>query len=332
MRRCAGGDRRPLMLAACGGGGGSSTGSRQPEPSKAPAGQRALGSAGTVNAATSQSAVGDAGRANPQYGSVYQQVSTSDVTTATFDASSSRVGLTVGPAGSPILDLNSQDHSIGSTEVPTPVTGHTSRSWGLAKETPTSLSGAAVFVSWDSEDTADWLAGGYWLHATGNLEAGTVTVVAGAFVDGPEFEDRTTAMPTTGTATYSGVAGGIWAYGNPAGDVAVGEVLGTVSLTANFGSGNSATIEGAISGIGNGVEIALESTTYESNGRINAGNIGLTINNNPVTGATGKWGGRFSNKDDNGQPRRVAGTAGAEWTESNGNRGAFVGAFVAQKQ
>ncbi len=314
----------PLLLAACGGGGGSSTGSRQPGPSKkAPAGQQALSRAGTADAASSQTAVGTAGRADPQYGSVYQQVSTSEATAATFDGS--RVGVTVGST----LDLNSDDHSLGSTRISTPVTGHTGRSWGLADSTPTSLSGAAVFVSWDSDDTTDWLAGGYWLHATGNLQAGTVTsIVAGAFVDGPEFEDRTTAMPTTGTATYSGVAGGIYAYGNPAGDVAVGEVLGNVELTANFGD---TTIGGAVSGIGEGVAITLESTDYTNTGRINPGNVDLTVNGQNFDNA-GKWGGRFSNKDDNGQPRRVAGTAGAEWTESSGNRGAFVGAFVAQKQ
>lgn len=308
----------PLLLAACGGGGGSSTGSRQPEP---PAGQRALTSAGTADSATTQTAVGTAGQANPQYGSVYQQVSTSEATAATFDGS--RVGLTVGTT----LNLNSDDHNLGSTRIQTPIAGHTGRSWGLARTTATSLSGAAVFVSWDSDDTADWLAGGNWLHATGNLEAGTVTVVAGAFVDGPEFEDRT-SMPGSGTATYSGVAGGIYTYGNPSGDVAVGEVLGNVELTANF---SDTTIGGAISGIGEGVAVTLESTGYMNTGQITPGSVDLMVNGQNFDNA-GRWGGRFSNKDDNGQPRLVAGTAGADWTESNGNRGAFVGAFVAQKQ
>ena len=305
----------PLMLAACGGGGGSSTGSRQP-------GQQALSRAGTVNAATTQTAVGTAGQASPQYGSVFQQ-SNSGSTAATFNGSTRRVELTVGST----LALNSQQHSLGSTQIETPIAGHTGRSWGLARTTSTSLSGAAVFVSWDSDDTADWLAGGYWLHATRDPGAGTVTVVAGAFVDGPEFADRT-SMPGSGTATYSGVAGGIYTYGNPAGNVAVGEVLGTVRLTANFGS---ATIGGAVSGIGDGVAITLESTGYANTGRITPGNVDLTVNGQNFDNA-GKWGGQFSNKADSGPPRLVAGTAGAGWTESNGNRGAFVGAFVAQKQ
>ena len=161
------------------------------------------------------------------------------------------------------------------------------------------------------------------------------SVAAGAFVDGPEFVDN--SVPSNGLATYSGVAGGILAQGKPTGGgVDVREVLGTVELNVDF---SDAIISGAIRGLGSGVEeITLDLANIDrSNGRIAPGTgpghslpVDVTVNGQTYTDV-GKWGGRFSNVDDNGQPRRVAGTVGAEWTEGNGNTGAFVGAFIANK-
>ena len=52
-----------------------------------------------------------------------------------------------------------------------------------------------------------------------------------------------------------------------------------------------------------------------------------------VTDTSGSWGGQFSNiQDAAGNPRLVAGTTGADWTESDGSRGAFVGAYIATAQ
>ncbi len=297
----------PLLLAACGGGGGSSAGRGAP-PFLSP---------GTVDPARTQLAVSSAAARDPQSGSVYQ---TSDNRATAVTYASNTVRVTAGA-----LDLNSADHLQGSSGLSSSITGRSDRIVGLVKSTPTSLSGAAVLVSWSTATPAEWLAAGYWLHATGDHAAGTISSIhVGAFADGPELDARS-SMPSTGSATYRGVAGGIYAYGNPAGSVRVGEAQGAVQLTANFATG---TIHGGIGGLADGVDITLGSTTFTQQGWINPGDVSVRIGSNTFSNAGG-WGGRFSKHDKNGVPRLVAGTAGARWTEPSGNQGSFIGAFVA---
>ena len=67
-------------------------------------------------------------------------------------------------------------------------------------------------VSWNDNDPTDYLAGGYWLHFSGDVLGSNFTVdEAGAFVDGPEIDmANRPIMPSQGSATYLGEAEGLY--------------------------------------------------------------------------------------------------------------------------
>ena len=102
-----------------------------------------------------------------------------------------------------IIDSGTQQSLVG-------LAGRSSRSRGVFSYTDTSATLAEVAVDWANGDPADYLAGGYWLHADGNVAAGIVTSVeAGAFVDGPELSlSNPPTLPVRGTANYRGAAAG----------------------------------------------------------------------------------------------------------------------------
>lgn len=214
-----------------------------------------------------------------------------------------------------------------------------------------------VVVDWASDDATDYLAGGYWVHAEGDVYGTHVFtgVEGGAFVDGPEI-DGTPEMPMTGTATYRGYAAG--AYGGqyaddipgvPEGTIEFGEYEGRIALEVDFAD---ETISGRVTHIdigryieepgadeayfrqlnNSGYELVLGSTPLSSDGTFTGTDVTVT---HPLftISSTGSWGGRFSTIDDSdGNPRRVAGTAGGTGTTPGGSRAHFAGMFYADSE
>ena len=214
-----------------------------------------------------------------------------------------------------------------------------------------------VVVDWASDDATDYLAGGYWVYAEGDIYGSHVYTGAegGAFVDGPEI-DGTPEMPMTGTATYRGYAAG--AYGGqyaddfaglPEGTVELGEYEGRIALEVDFAD---ETISGRVSHISigryinepgadeayfrqlnnSGYELVLGSTPLSSDGTFTGTDVTVT---HPLLAfsSTGSWGGRFSTVDDSdGNPRRVAGTAGGTGATPGGSTAHFVGMFYADSE
>ena len=235
---------------------------------------------------------------------------------------------------------------------------NTARDWGMLQYTNTTLSLGYAAVSWDNTDPTDYLAGGIWMHATGDFSAERITgMEVGAFMDGPEL-DGSPSLPVRGTATYNGSAVGLYAYeyGSnwadiPDGTIEIGGYEASATLTANFGAG---TISGCIGCVGSvyvsGVATApdgrtvgfedvpsiarvrLGSAAIGSDGTFRNRDVSVEILGRTVTNSTGSWGGKFSNIEDSaGDPRLVAGTNGARWNESDGSQGVLTGAFFGTK-
>ncbi len=190
--------------------------------------------------------------------------------------------------------------------------------------------------------------GGYWLHIAGNWANGTVSgVEVGAFVDGPELDND--PVPTSGTATYRGLAGGLFAarFGTddpnvPAGTHEIGEYNGEFMATADFGAG---TVSGSIAvtrvvGIGetpagqtydfdNAYEarLILDPASIDAATGTLEGRVRLVVPGVTVTSQDGSWGSRLSNRNDgNGHPRALAGTHAGAATTTGGSEVAYIGA------
>ncbi len=350
-----------LFLTAClgggGGGGGGGSSPSSPELKIGPSDAFTLDSSG-LHDTTSQAA-----RSVPAFGSVTQSSNhgvsgvTTDAASTTFDGTN--VSLTVTREDGSSLALDSSAHEYEKGYSNPGIIGYSGRSHTLLDFTNNSLSAANVAVIWENDDPLDYLAGGYWLHLEGNVGTGRITgVEVGAFADGPELSGASPVIPILGTARYQGAGGGLYAYefGSqqgevPRGSVEFGEFSGTTTLTADF---DARTISGCIGCPGglsgdailvlpNGesrgfsgnvsARIDLGAASFDSGGRFTSQDVEVVILGTDVTSTTGSWGGQFSNiPDASGDPRLVAGTAGAEWTESDGSEGGFVGAYYGFKQ
>ena len=230
----------------------------------------------------------------------------------------------------------------------------------MFKSTSTSASAARVAVSWSNADRTDYLAGGYWLHVTGQSNPFSIrNVEIGAFMDGPELSGSPN-MPIQGQADYVGLAAGLYAGrvgdgfpgSSPPGSTQAGEFASIITLTADFGN---ETISGCVgcaapiyidgiyrdgvtgetypfAPIATEYRVLLDPTPFDSNGRFRSRNVRLVEASIPNLQSSGTWGGRFSNKSDStGQPRLVAGTLGGHATIPDGSESAFVGAWFAGK-
>ncbi len=160
-------------------------------------------------------------------------------------------------------------------------------------------------------------------------------------------------MPASGTASYSGLTGGIYAtkYGTDlprgsAGSYGAGEYLGRISLTANF---DTSSISGMIDHIDiygayletpsgtlqtlddlpqSGYQIMLDSLSVTENGSFRGTGVRLAHPQLSMTHTDGAWGGKFSTLDDSsGNPRIVAGTYGGTAITTGASEVAFIGAF-----
>lgn len=213
-----------------------------------------------------------------------------------------------------------------------------------------------IGVVWNSGDTNEFLTWGYWLRSDDNPFEEGVAFEAGSFVDGPEIDEANPpTLPSSGTASYSGSATGIYhhqygpGYGEFAGAIEIGQYVQPLSLEVDF-SQAAISVCGACTGPNlvtgdlrasdgtyysfSDVETAYRyeaTATFNSDGTFRSQQVTLTNPDNPVTSFEGSIGGIFSNiPDANGDPRMVVGTSGGTYTNGDGSEGSYVGSFGAR--
>lgn len=165
----------------------------------------------------------------------------------------------------------------------------------------------------------DWTSVGYWSDG-GAWDC--IPCGRGVFVAG--YETRTGAMPTTGTATYSGAAQGSVYYPadpnsgvSPSGSEEVGLTGGLASFTANFGT---RTVVGTVTGLtANGAP--WNNFSFNSQITANAFSGNTSVSSAPggaaslASGGTGTVEGKFFGPS--------AQEAGAVWTLFDGTKAAI---------
>ena len=213
-----------LTLAACGGGSGDdgvgpSSMIPTPPPQIAPT-LPTVKSIQNTNLAQTRSIATRAATTLPAFGSVTQSENSHGVSGVSTDrASTSIVGdvftLRISRQPGPDLVVSSSDPDLvfGNQEA-SPIPGHTYTQDGyLIDYTTAGTTGTYAVVSWDDTDYTDYLAGGYWLHWTGDILSDNYFLSeGGAFVDGPELNlSHRPDMPIIGSASYVGAAEGLYA-------------------------------------------------------------------------------------------------------------------------
>ena len=161
---------------------------------------------------------------------------------------------------------------------------------------------------------------------------------AGAFADGPEISmSNRPDMPLQGTASYIGLAEGLYG-GEDAAGTEVGIFQGDMALTADFAAstiGGCVGCNGGVSleGVASEYLVRLGATPFESNGVFRGTSVTVEHPDLEFVSNSGAWGGMFSNVPDaNGDPRLVAGTLGGQAATADGSKAVFVGAFAATSQ
>ena len=321
-----------------------------------PGGMGGTDNAGGARGGAAGSAGGPAAgaaSAGPAFGSVTQSSNvdsngvSSDRASTTFSQASG-VGLTVTHENGSTVSLNSASHRFNHDDD----LSDTFDVVELFDYSATEFTIATVVTAWTPGDRANYLALGYWLHASGDLENDDVEAVEiGAFVDGPPL-DGTPTLPVTGTATYDGFAAGLYfsEVGTdadyPQGTVELGEFSGDMELSADF---VDATISGTVDNITllyftgvqpdgteyygfdypSDVELHLGVTSFDSSGTFTGSDVTLTHPVLDFQPAKGAWGGKFSPLDVNntGIPDGVGGTAGGTASTSGGTSVTFVGGY-----
>ena len=216
------------------------------------------------------------------------------------------------------VTVNTTDDAIESRSAATPIPGLQSREWTFVKDVADGTSVVHALVSWNGED--------------------------------PE-------LPTEGAATYVGQAGGLYAYvagidwGDDKGALVSDEYEGVITMTADFATN---TISGCIGCEGNLVtrrahlgiflgeefrdirsiaadyELHFGDTLFNPEGTFQDPDVTVRHPARAVTHTEGHWGGLLSNvPDQDGNPRLVAGFSSAEFEDSDGSVGEFIGTFVA---
>ena len=250
------------------------------------------------------------------------------------------------------LSVNTLDDVDSVEEFVTPIPGHRGRAWRFEQDEEHGTSLVYAAVSYDADDPADYLMAGYWAYFPDQHppDLDPFDTVEYSILDGPEIDpENPPELPVTGTASYAGLAGGVYSY-------APGATLeerhfvfdgfeGLVTLNADFGAG---TVGGCIGCVGDlAVRTAIapasrgnvqhDISDYEihlgpqpfGNGHFDNGTATVHHPVRDVTDSAGGWGGSLSNlPDDAGDPRIVTGFAGASFEEADDSIGHFFGSFV----
>lgn len=285
----------------------------------------------------------------PTFGSITQSSNGNGVSTDRVETTLNRNGdLTVvvrNGSGAVSLLLGSREDEfedlngtvwMDSEELPP---GWDGNGWILAKQDGEDVIVSFAYAAWDTDDAANYLAGGYWTKSNetqGVTELGTFGD-AGigsifAYYDG---QASSWTRPATGTVTYLGTAEG--AYVGPDGDAGVW--WSTVMLVADFSTGSISGCIGCESGIytystvedlkndrwtQEDLHVVLDGDgslrndgSFESTLSVFESGAGTSI------GSMGRWGGLFSqNANSASMPVQAAGTIAG----TAGGYG-FVGVF-----
>ena len=260
----------------------------------------------------------------------------------------------INPKNGRPLSVNTLDDAVATGTIDTPIPGHRGREWRFLKDEKHGTSVVHAAVSWDEDNPPDYLMAGYWAYYPGQHppDLDPLETQEHAILDGPEIDVADPpAMPVSGTASYVGVAGGTYAY-------APGTTIeeekppfvsdgfeGVVTLDADFQAG---TVSGCIGCVGDLTvraslapasrgDVRHDISDYEvhlgdhpfGTGSFDGGPIDVRHPTRQITQCCGSWGAFFSNKPDSaGNPRLVAGFAGARFKEDDGSVGTFFGSFV----
>ncbi|MYC26668.1 MAG: transferrin-binding protein-like solute binding protein [Nitrospira sp. SB0662_bin_26] len=351
-----------FLLTACGGGGGGSSAMRPSEPQPPPAmnTQTAFGEAGTppeFSAGSSRPTIrGQLKQSPPAFGGVAMNLYSPNLapvrsvdTTFTGDRFTLSVRRTNGSGFTLDTDRHYAEVVSDSTTTPNLVTERPFATGYMVDVSGSRVAIAGATVEWSNADVTDYLAGGYWV--TFDPEARSVDM--GAFIDGTDYptpRDAAYTLPVTGTATYNGLAGGLYlaSAGTDAqqpGALAIGEYRGRATLTADFGTmrigGKVDQIEagGGLIELPNGTQYAaaVEATDIEmifrpvsinQNGTFFGDNVDFTSRTYNIIKSLGSWAGQFSTVEDaRGNPRAAAGTNTGYLETAGGSRAVLTGAF-----
>ena len=259
------------------------------------------------------------------------------------------------------LRLNTARDTAYSSSATPALPNHSGRVWTLFNRTSDNTTIVYALLNWDNDVQTDYLAAGWWLQYEGRPRFPRFPIFAserGIFIEGTELDtSNPPQLPVTGAATYAGASGGLYAYeygsswGALTGTEVFEEIQGVMTLRADF---SSKTIQGCIGCTGDfeiqrshlrlalgwrqgeppeamptDYEVHLGPTPFTRGGAFRAEDVRVAHPGRSVAQSGGSWEGRFSNRPDGeGNPRLVAGTSLAEFTESDGSRGSLEGIFT----
>ena len=337
------------VLSACGGGGSTSMSMTNPTTPPASAPPADFASALTGRVGDIQGAMAEAARSRPRFGSVTQSSNVDGGVTQ------DRVGIeaTRGSGGAVTYTLSG---SLGGDDAfrlqgqgqgePVGERGEYQvelRGDRTVGGTPGTLFVRAI-TTFEAPPTdaanANYLSAGYWAFLPNErTDAATGSLSFGAFADGTDPFNQTNVGGLTGTATYTGGAGGVFVL-SAGEDTQISPFGAAVSLTADFGDGSAlGSISGSISEVTNsegdslGAEVTLGSAAIgaENSGSF-TGETSMTFGDDDAT-YSGSWGGHFlGNGAATDQPEGVVGTFGATTDEGQTPTRSLVGAFAARRQ
>ena len=179
-----------LMLTACGGGGddGPPTTGVGPGSEQEFTPQQAV----RLDPDGSRQALQEAATATPRFGSVTQSTSQNLAGVSTDAARASvsiegaepRIKVTVTRDDGSTLSLDTLWHAIDGVDVSEATTRPLASAF-LLNHSATELTYGKVIADWSSDDPTDYLAGGYWIHATGDIYGeGEITGLEGRRIRG----------------------------------------------------------------------------------------------------------------------------------------------------
>ena len=236
------------------------------------------------------------------------------------------------------VSVNTADDAVATAPGATPIPGHQARSWTFVKDADIGTSVAYALVSWDGDDPADYLMAGWWAQFPGQHlpDLSFRDSIQYAIVDGPEFDlAAPRRLPVAGQATYTGQAGGLYAYvpgsdwGEDEGAYVIDEYEGEIAIAADFADG---TLSGCIGCAGDLVtrrahfgiflgdevrdvravaadyELHLGVTPIDPDGTFEHADVEVRHPDRTVVDSEGHWGGTLSNvPDGDGNPVWSAG-------------------------
>ena len=188
-------------------------------------------------------------------------------------------------------------------------------------------------------DLGDWVRTGYNLNIANGVGSADV------FVEGPEIDrsSDTFQLPASGSATYKGIARGLFAYdgGSSSG---FGNYAGNFKAEANFVekmiSGSIEDINPSLAFVNGepqmnhegdfpyGAVIVFVGGSINDDGEV-TGQVELRLPGRTISGQSGQWGSRLSSiSDSNGDPRLIAGTHGVTARTVDGITMGFLGTHL----